>query len=926
MSNIEQMDKKELFNEYQDELDFLKQWIENKSLSHQEIQEIESNFYDWLHKLKDSIPESSKDKFKDILYKLETSSETLDFTDIETIWKIFIELEDAQLEQAELLALRESIKTIRSEKNSLNQLRQTVWVNRNLSSKEQELKEKYEKISWKVEKLWQSYPTWTKAILSTLPTTMLPLFKKEEQENSNDWFWEIKDIFSTLKNNILVPIYSFLLNLGWGVPDEVKEVYKELQSSNLSSEDVKSLTTMWVWFTSTMKGLEQSEVAMESKEKAKEVVLPQIKTYLSEKMWIEDEEKLDKAITRWYDTIKDDGIKVKENLENMDFEKMDITEMIDVIWLGSKASLEMLIILADEGLIDYKQIWFEVVKAWWKMILNTALFFPNLVKVTFWEMSMEELYNFVENSELAKENKEMLLVMVYRALNSWPWKLLQNIAALPFHGVSAIASTSDWVSSIKSMKEAFTNSWVDEQLKTLSKIEETLSWREWKVYQGIQEAFDKYRQWIIWSYAFQRAENLEDFKKLIKEAWINLNNAEVKNLIKNLEIDWFDKANTKHIANFVDSIKWQIANIDNTWWREIIESMKWKVWWVFSKNNFFDEATSKLSKSLEKNAEIFYRWYLSKFYQKWKGRFNFAAETWWIKQLDSLAHFTWDVNDLKWFANELREIAKASPDVAKYFFRNLPAIWLWADLINSWWIEDVTKAFAYLVPIVWPITFFNSKEKDLTTYAWTAIWLWLDWLYMYQAKSLNIAKLAYQPIADTIRWWYTWAKISWRYSKNISKKALDILKKPKWAIWLWAGILALSYGMVSADGIEDTNDAIRTLQFISEKEWWSSIINETVIENINTYNEETQEAIYAATISKYLWFTPDMLESWNYIEDINIKEDKKEVIIKINETIELDEKEVNLEDFKHKLDEIVPSIEQLIKKWKWFGFKLILVR
>jgi hypothetical protein len=33
-------------------------------------------------------------------------------------------------------------------------------------------------------------------------------------------------------------------------------------------------------------------------------------------------------------------------------------------------------------------------------------------------MSLEEMYNFVEESDLVKENKEMLLVMIYRAINT----------------------------------------------------------------------------------------------------------------------------------------------------------------------------------------------------------------------------------------------------------------------------------------------------------------------------------------------------------------------------------------------------------------------------------------------------------------------------------------------------------------------------
>jgi hypothetical protein len=50
------------------------------------------------------------------------------------------------------------------------------------------------------------------------------------------------------------------------------------------------------------------------------------------------------------------------------------------------------------------------------------------------------LYTYIVDSQLSKAQKDMFLVMVYRALVLPPFSVLQHIAALPGYVIGALAN------------------------------------------------------------------------------------------------------------------------------------------------------------------------------------------------------------------------------------------------------------------------------------------------------------------------------------------------------------------------------------------------------------------------------------------------------------------------------------------------------
>jgi hypothetical protein len=106
--------------------------------------------------------------------------------------------------------------------------------------------------------------------------------------------------------------------------------------------------------------------------------------------------------------------------------------------------------------------------------------------------------------------------------------------------------------------------------------------------------------------------------------------------------------------------------------------------------------------------------------------------------------------------------------------------------------------------------------------------------------------------------------------------------------------------------VAKNKEFISTLNGLSQIEEWSQLINNYIIEEWSKFDEEKKWAILLATISKYLWLSPDMI--WHYFEDISFDETEKKVKISFTEEWR------QSEDLKIKLSESDHIIKSLLKE------------
>ena len=945
-NKIDNMNKTELFSEYQTEFNSLKSWVEQKTLSLEQANKIKLSLYNWIKWLKDNLSESNKEKFKKILDKLNNSNENLTNEDIETIWKIFVELEDKQIEQTDLEQLKDNIKELKSSKSKLNTLKQTVASK--LTEKERKLKglkEKVVKYKKKLKNFSVEHPIWTKALILLLPANLVVLFKKDNNPTNDTtdhklwwqilwWaFTEIKNIFWQLENSfaqVATIFFSFF------APKEMKELLANIKADfvNVDKNILKELGGSFKDVPKTLK-----KYSPEKLEEWKNKLVSFMKTKWTEWLGITDNKKLEKyekVIDKWFNSIKDDSsvkdffTKIADGKINLDNLKLD-----DILaWLGVwvKWALKLISLLYEEKLISFEQIWFNLLKKWGEIVLQTALFFPKMVYSSLWKYKLEDFYDLIKNNQLSEVSKEMFLVMIYRVINQPPFSILQYIAALPGYGLSAIANAWENIKKWQIFFEALKWNKIDKQLKLLSKIEKELSGREWNIFEWIEKSLNYYRKWIAVSYAFWQAWwsekfNINKFENILDNMWLK-NDNDVSKLLKDLS-EWNE---TTKIASFIDEmwtkIKTISTSIDYAGVTSLSENVKKALWWIFSKTNFFKEITNRLSKSLEKNANILRQPYLLASLENIFKKLKYAKTASWNVELLDLSHLTKDPQTFKDFTKDLQILAKKSPELLKFVFRNTPVVLMWKDMIDGikeWKYTDILKTYWEFVPIVWPIVFVlwgehNKKDLSSADLWWTAVWIWFDFWYVARNKAYNILKLSAMPIIDTAKFVWNSIDIVWRYT-NWKYKTLKWLKEGepilwkmkkifewgKWRVAFAAALLAtLYYGYeyVSKDSKDWDKTAINVLKRLASKKWWLEVANNEIFNNWNKYDDNMKKGLIWSFIWYHLWLDPVSFE--NYVNDI--KKDGSIFILSFND------KALNSPYLKDKLQEIRPVVRQLDKK------------
>ena len=151
---------------------------------------------------------------------------------------------------------------------------------------------------------------------------------------------------------------------------------------------------------------------------------------------------------------------------------------------------------------------------------------------------------------------------------------------------------------------------------------------------------------------------------------------------------------------------------------------------------------------------------------------------------------------LKDFVNDLKILAKFSPDLVRFVFRNTPVVFLGKDILDAskeWNITDIAKSivtvFAELVPIIGPITFYTTNEKTLANIWASVIWLWLDTWFVLKTKPENLVKLVTTPFADAARFVGSSIDIVGRYTLTWANAMVKIFGKNCLILFSFKGAL-----------------------------------------------------------------------------------------------------------------------------------------
>jgi len=915
--NKEKLNKNQIFDSFKQELNNFKNALEksesNESLN---VKDYETNFYNWLVDLKNKVDADDKQEFDEILNKLKNHEVTSE--DLTKLWEILVKLETKDISQAELEKMKNSVLESKKIKWELTKLKS------NISDPEKkielEIKEKIKKYKKRILTLSDEHPIWIKAMILLLPKKLQSFFVEKESSNESDWFlWWLKEVISEI-TWFLAQIAAVFFS--WFAPKEIKDLLNDIKTdfSDISDD---LLNKLWVWSFSDVAKKIKKEISPEKLEEWKKQLLTYMKKKWAEWFWItsDKEKKYEKALNIWWNRISKDK-QVDKFIEKIvtwevNLQDLSLEDILSWLWAGLKVWIHLVWALYDEWIISLEQIWLKILKKWWEIFVQTAMFFPKAIYTFLGWWTLEDLYKYIKDGEFSDINKDIFLVMIYRAINTPPFSILQHIAALPGYALSAVANMWQTYTKWKIFFEAL-NWGIDTQLKLLSEIEQKITNREWKIYEWIRESLEYYKKWLIVSYAYGTSKNYDEFLKIIKEAGLE-NDPNVRTLLENLKNDY----DVTKITGFIDSMKAEI----NSFWTStkyasstaIVEKIKQEVGWIFGHTNFFKETISKLSESLEKNANILKQWEILNVVERVIKKAKYAKIAGSSVDLLDLSHLTWGINSLKDFGNDLKILAKHSPDLLKFIFRNTPVVLIGADMMKNikkdWVAEWLFKTYASLVPIVGPIVFVTDEMKNdkfsLEDLWITGIWLGLDIWYVVKTKPGNIVKLVTMPAVDTVKFIWTATDIIWRYTLDGTKLAKEV-KISKWGkFWFAVAALAAMIWIVvkfSNDG--EDSQSFKILKDLANKS--PGQVNEEIVKNWNSWSDNLKEQLLTSVIFYYMWFDPDSM--WKILEDIEFK--WKEYTLKIKDKFK---KDPYVED---KLAEIQPVISQMEHKL-WIKINIV---
>ena len=535
----------------------------------------------------------------------------------------------------------------------------------------------------------------------------------------------------------------------------------------------------------------------------------------------------------------------------------------------------------------------------------------------FGEMELDDFVEFAQqnfaNIEwMDPENRAAILWILYRhggllsQVMSTVWKFTGYIATLPLQLWEDVGrfSTALWHA---------TNN-LDSQLKSWNQLSEAF-WA-WEMFPAdVRNNFLNMSDSVKLSHALSKSNNIDDLNKLLPEwrtIWEKLN-------LNKLDID------TSDFSRFKRELWWEIwfwysrlwesiENINN-WWQRTAAA---RVPWVYTQTNEF----SQLANYLKRHWDLT-RNYLSNPNTFAKIRQTFAKYTRaansmeMVDRSESARFYLNSVEDVKWFARDVRYMARRAPELMWHLFWNLPLVFLWSEMYDSFqdaedMSEWVTAAFSdllYIFPMVG--SFMLLKEwlsiedwwfKD-PTLAWTAILVaWVDsFFYFRSVPTYWVLWAAWRQMAmPAIQLWKFVGAMPWftydtyKFMDNSIRRVSSqwiwaswknfAANPPKWFKWRWwkvwaamavAWILAW-YAWISMAEWESVPEDIKNS--IDDPE----ALDDVIKNNWGDFNNEERQAVVKIAFLYRMgmwpekfdenWFDVILSDDWT-IEDISVPSD-----------------------------------------------------
>lgn len=986
-TNLLEKENKEILDKFGSQIEVLK--------SKQELSQEDKEFLiKSIRVLKDIFKDSEEQKVLDAIFNKLESKQSLTLQDFEKIDKFVVSLKNKEKEisQIELQRLREILESKKIVKEELSEVKKRlVSKNLNISAERlkrlEEYKDKIVNYIKQFKSFQKQYPWWSKAMLTYLPTNFVSFFHNKKEDNESlTKFWKIFNEIKKILETIVTSILWFLFDLF--APKELKEFVSKVKKdfSKLSQEDVAIIRQFLMKDKDYIKILKTNEDLIddvkteiwenkEQIEKYKEVIIKNLQNRLASMLWIyskQDKKKLKDILEKWWEkdivsnrqelknVSKENLEKLKAwNIESISFDNL----FYEILWFSGISFLKLMVRLTDAGLMKPGQLAIELwkmgVEKWVNMAINSFLFFPKVATyiIKTDKLSLEDIYNFVvDNDNLSEQSRMLLLVGIYRTINTWWFRYLGYLASLPFYPLSFGASLWGNVKKTHLFFEGIAYKNIEKQLKLLSEVESKILNISEKdgIFSHLLEAFRQYKKAISVSIAYQKAKNLDEFKNILKQHNL-LEDKEVKNLLEELTNDIFKtKKGNKVIADFIHKIKWSIENFDDVFWKQWIQEFKKYLWPYFWRTRFYDDTLSLLKESLAIQESLYNEWKLGKVSKKIEDyirRFKFGVKISWLTDTKDALHFQDDIKSFKDFVEDLKILVKESPHLARYIFRTFP-IWILSkdiiDKIRSWdgEVRDVIEIMTTFIPIVWPIVFLSEewvdKDWQLKNEAvWVALaWMGIDTFVLINSvkKIEDLLRLITQPVVDLSRWvltaWQILVRVSglWRI-KIIEPKKIGRIEKieifirrllESWKFWeifkgkVWriVAVLAIYYGSkeiynIISENLEKNRALIEVnlMKEITQKaEDGTEAINQYIFENWSTFDMQEKEILLGAYIAYYLWLSPFEVEE--YIKDIKYDENTNTFNVSLTDKA----KDLKNIDFKIRMEDLLPRINILADK------------
>lgn len=915
MTNVNDvnMNKENLFKEYQSELNFLKSWIESKNLSNKQVEDIKKIIYNWFIWFEKNIPEKQKKIFELILTKLNTPNESLNSQDIDDISSILLLLENIQIEKADLEKLEESIKDIKNIKSSLNILKKNIVSN--MTPEQKQLKEKVLKYKEKLMLFSVEHPIWTKALILLLPAKLVFLFKwtkEDEIEKTKNKLWwqalswklsEIKNFFWKF-NKFLAQMATLFFS--WFAPKEMKELLANMKA-DFANVDIWMLEKLNGIFVNVKEKVEDYN----DNEKIKQDVDSQIS-----KFKIALKEMIEKKFKKTINMEKIDQIVEKMELSNLIQEseiinlwKKVLGENVSWNWVDSfiaswilpfKLFYKLTKVLIDEKIISLQDVSFSIVN--W--IMHYGYKWINLFwvwqEMIVWKIDFENL-----KAELSQiydkspdEAKEILANMVYRTW--WPvlnifWNLSKYISSIIFYWLLDTTKLSDTFDILKDSLK-----WeINTNIKNLNEIKEIIPDKNFnltfsKQLENLRNTIYNLEQSSKFVKVYnnlRNQSNIPDFLQEFENEYKKLFPKENINITQIKEFLGINKWWTKDLKNLIqiwiiDKISWiwegldkGISEVDSFIWKQF----KWINSWSYVLNNVaqtIKESTHILVKTIKDDT-------LFQDMKRQFSKFNLAI-TWMelIQDWNKIKYKFQNVDSLSKFVENLKILSLQSPEILKFLIWKIPIFivawlnWEWDTLPDK--IINVWSHLKELIPILWPFLIMRDwADFENPDYSQMSIWavlLTMDWFFAIKAiKNKDFLKFLLNPFIDVaeIIWymsraWFSvvkmtidWVKLA--SNKNLIEKILNTIKKEKSkksVVIIWAILLLLlwsdAYDSIT-ESIKDIPEEIKNNKNNPEK-LEEIIKTQWKILDINSKKELIKIAIYHR-----LWLTNE-----KYFNNIDI--------------------------------------------------------